>query len=194
MKYNVSEILDVINNRRNIKPEDFTERKVHKEIVINMLNAAKWAPTHGITQPWRFNVFMNDGIKKFAHFQAETYQKITPIELFKQPMYDKLASRPLLASVIISIGMKRQETEKIPEIEEIAAVACAVQNMSLVATAYGLGVYWGSGGITYTEEMKEFLGLSSKDKCMGFLYIGYPNIEWPLGQRKPLEYFTEWID
>jgi nitroreductase len=94
---------------------------------------------------------------------------------------------------VIAIGMKRQETEKIKEIEEIEAVACAVQNMHLTCTAYGLGAYWSTGGATYSNEMKAFLNLEEKDKCLGFFYIGYPQGEWPTQSRRPIEYVTEWV-
>jgi nitroreductase len=193
MRYNLSEITSVIQDRRTIFPEQFSSRKVHKEQIEKLLNNAIWAPNHGMTQPWRFKVFMDNGIKKLADFQAEHYKEITPPDMYDEEKYQKLKTRPLLASAIITICMKRQESEKIPEIEEIEAVACAVQNMYLTATAYGLAAYWGSGGVTYTEGMKKFLGLSEKDKCLGFFYLGYPAIEWPKSHRKPIEYVTEWI-
>ena len=41
--------------------------------------------------------------------------------------------------------------------------------------------------------MKSFQKLENKDSCLGFLYIGYPSIEWPKSHRKPIEYVTEWI-
>ncbi len=66
-------------------------------------------------------------------------------------------------------------------------------NIQLSASAYGIGCYWGTGGVTFKEETKNFLDLNTKDKCLGFLYIGYPNIDWPKGQRRPIEYYTEWI-
>ena len=194
MKYNVSEIIEVIQNRRTIKPEDFSDRKVHKEIIETLLDNARWAPTHALTQPWQFKVFMNEGLEQFGAFHAETYKESVSDEQFNERKYLKLKNRPSLASAIIAIGMKRQETKKIPEIEEIAAVSCAAQNIQLVATAYGIGTYWGSGGMTYSDEMKEYLGLKKEDKCLGFLFVGYPKIEWPKGQRRPIEYFTEWVD
>ena len=43
----------------------------------------------------------------------------------------------------------RDETEKIHEIEEVEAVACAIQNILLTATAYGLGVFWSSPKFIY---------------------------------------------
>ena len=194
MRYNLSEITNVIQDRRTIFPEQFSNRKVHAEMIEKILNNAIWAPTHGMTQPWRFKVFMEKGIEKLANFQAEHYKEITVEDKFDEGKFEKFKSRPLLAQAVIAICMKRQETEKIPEIEEIEAVACAVQNMYLTCSAYGLGSYWGSGGVTYSEGMKKFLGLGEKDKCLGFFYLGYPSIEWPKSHRKPIEYVTEWIN
>lgn len=193
MRYNLSEITSVIQDRRTIQPEFFSDRKVHREIVEKILNNAIWAPTHGMTQPWRFKVFMDKGLERFGTAHAELYKEVTPENEFDQQKYDKLKSRPQLASVVIALCMKRQETEKIPEIEEIAAVSCAVQNMYLTCTAYGLGAYWGSGGMTFHPGMKKVLGLGEKDLCLGFFYIGYPKVDWPKGQRRPIEYVTEWI-
>lgn len=194
MRYNLSEITSVIQDRRTIFPEQFSQRKVHKEILEKILNNAIWAPNHGMTQPWRFKVFTEKGIEKLANFQANHYKEITAVDKYDEGKFEKLKSRPMLAQAIIAVGMKRQESEKIPEIEEIEAVACAVQNMYLTCTAYGLGSYWGTGGVAYTDGMKKFLGLEEKDRCLGLFYIGYPSVEWPKSHRKPIEYVTEWIN
>jgi len=194
MRYNLSEINAIIRDRRSIKPEDFSDRKVHKEMIQVLLENARWAPTHGMTQPWYFKVFYGAGIQRLSTFQSDLYQQVTPPENQVEKKRNKLKERPFCASAIIALCMKRQETEKIPEIEEVAAVSCAVQNMFLTATAYGLAAYWGSGFPTYREETKAFLGLGPKDQCLGFFYIGYPSVEWPSGQRRPQEYFSDWVE
>jgi nitroreductase len=193
MKYNLSEITEVIQNRRTIYPEAYSTRKVQREMIEKILNNAIWAPTHGMTQPWRFKVFMEEGLKKFADFNADVYKQTTPQDKFNELKYHKFRERPLLSSAVIAVCMKRQESGKIAEIEEVEAVACAVQNMHLTATAYGLGAYWSTGGATYSEEMKSFLKLGDQDRCLGFFYIGYPSGEWPASHRKPIEYVTEWV-
>ena len=98
-------------------------------------------------------------------------------------------------SVIIGIGLRRDEAERDPIEEEVASVAIAVQNMCLVATAHGIGSFWASGGVTYRPETKEFFGLGEKDRFLGLLYLGYPKEEWPRKtRRKPQEYFSIWIE
>jgi len=65
--------------------------------------------------------------------------------------------------------------------------------MQLTASAYGIGCYWGSGGITYFEEAKEFFGLGEKDRLLGFLYMGIPKSRWPGSKRKPLTEKVVWV-
>ena len=194
MRFNLSEINELIRSRRTIYPEQFSDRKVHKEQIELLLNNAQWAPTHGNTQPWRFQVFMGEGRQKLSTFLGQTYITLTPTEQQDDAKLAKMLRRPLLASAVVAVSMKRQESEKIPEIEEIEAVACAIQNLHLSCTAYGLGGFWATPKLIYSQEMKHFLGLDEKDKCLGLFYIGYPSIDWPSNQhRRPLEYNCTWI-
>ncbi len=193
MNFSVTDLSALIRQRRNIPPEQFEPgRKVDDNIVRKMLENANWAPTHGLTEPWRFSVFSGNGLKRLAEFQSELYRQITPPEEFKQPKYDKLLQRPLLSSHVISIGMKRQKSGKIPEVEEIQAVACAVQNMFLTATAFGIAAYWTSGGITYEEKAKGFFGLEENGKLLGFLFIGHAEEKLLQGKRGDIIEKVRW--
>jgi|TARA_B100000795_G_scaffold269893_1_gene260969 nitroreductase len=192
MKYNLSELREIIRNRRSIKPENFKARKVLDEMVSEILNNALWAPSHGMTEPWHFVVFQDNALVDLGEFMANTYKINASEEEFLQNKYDKFRDRPQLSSVVIAICMKRQKIEKIPEIEEVSAVACSVQNMHLTATAYGLGGYWSSGPMVYSDNMKAYLNLNEKDKCLGLFYLGYTDKDWPLSHRQPLEYHSEW--
>jgi nitroreductase len=194
MRFNLSEVNELIRSRRTIYPEQFSDRKVHKEQLENILTNAQWAPTHGNTQPWRFHVFMEDGLSTLSSFLGTSYLKITPKELQNDMKLAKLIRRPLLASVVVAVSMKRQIENKILEIEEIEAVACAIQNMHLSCTAYGLGGFWSTPKLIYSSEMNDFLELDEIDKCLGLFYIGYPSIDWPTAHRKPLEFNTKWIN
>lgn len=193
MRHNLSEVNELIRDRRTVYPEDFSDRKVHREIVESVLNNARWAPTHGMTQPWRFKIFMGDGLKRLSEELPELYRQIEG-ENHKPSKAEKLKKRAETVSVMTFICMKRDEEETIPEIEEIEAVACAVQNMYLSCTAYGIGGFWSSPKMVYDKRMNEFLGLAEKDRCLGIFYMGYPAGDWPKGHRTPLEYVTEWIE
>jgi nitroreductase len=192
MRFNLSEINELIRERRTIYPEQFSERQVHREQIEVILNNAQWAPTHGNTQPWRFKVFTDEGRQTLSTYLGQAYLNFTPEDKQNDLKLKKLILRPLKSSVVIAVCMKRQAEEKILEIEEIEAVACAIQNIHLTCTAYGLGGFWSTPKLIYTQEMNHFLKIGNKDKCLGLFYIGYPAIEWPKAHRKPLEYTTEW--
>ncbi|WP_020532165.1 nitroreductase family protein [Flexithrix dorotheae] len=194
MSFNTEEVNRLIKSRRSVFVDQFSEQTIDKKIIEQLLENANWAPSHGKTEPWRFFVFSGDGLKKFADFQSGLYKKLTAPENFSEAKFTKLKAKPLKASHIIAVAMKRQESEKIPEIEEVEAVACAVQNIYLTATAYGIGGYWGSGGVTYWEEAKDFFGLGDKDKLLGFFYLGYPKHELAEGKRGDISQKVEWIE
>lgn len=195
MNLSVEETNHLLRNRRSIYPAMYSDVPVDDAIIKTMLENANWAPTHKLTEPWRFVVFKGEGLKKLAVFQSELYKTLaSQAGNFDESKFEKLATKPLLASHIIAIGMKRDPKAYVPEIEEISAVACAVQNMYLTAAAHGIGCYWGSGGITYKEEAKSFFGLGTEDKLLGFLYIGNLKTDkWPVGKRKPIEEKVSWV-
>lgn len=193
MKYNLSEITDVIKNRRTIYPEFYSDRKIHQEQIEVILNNAIWAPTHGNTQPWQFKVFIEEGRQILSDFLCETYKE--SVDNHSDLKYEKLKNRPLCSGAIIAVSLRRDAESKIKELEEIEAVACAIQNMHLTCTAWGLGAFWSTPKLIYTEAMSDFLELGENDKCLGLFYIGYvkEDYEWPKGQRKPIEYLTSWV-
>jgi nitroreductase len=193
MKYNLSEITEVIRNRRSIAPEKFSSRKVHREQIELMLNNAIWAPTHGMTQPWRFRVYLDEGLNALRHFIPDLYRKVTPEEKFNQAKFDRMALRLERASAVVAICMHRDSSGKIDEIEEIEAVACATQNLMLTATAYGLGSFWSTPKLLSQPDCHQFMDLNEGDRCLGLVYVGYPEGQWPEQHRKPLEYVTTWI-
>ncbi|QNH61677.1 nitroreductase family protein [Hymenobacter sediminicola] len=189
--FDTQEFNRLIRARRSIQPVQFVPGQVIPDGVIEqLLENANWAPTHKRTEPWRFVVFSGAGLQKLADFQATLYRERAG-EKFQQGKYEKLAANPLRCSHVIAIGMKRHA--EVPEVEEIEAVACAVQNLHLSATAYGLGGYWGSGGITYLEEAKPFLGLGPDDRLLGFFSLGYVQQQPGKNIRKPLAEKVAWV-
>ncbi|MBX2922363.1 MAG: nitroreductase [Chitinophagaceae bacterium] len=183
MQYDVGVINHLIRNRRSVFPDQFeTGRQVPDETIEEILINATWAPNHGRNEPWLFTVFTGEGLQKLADFQSSLY-KAEAGDGFNDAAFTKLQKQPLKASHIIAIGMKRGMNRRIPEIEDIEAVACAVQNIYLSVTAYGLGGYWTTGGITYKDSAKSFFGLGEEDKLLGFFYIGYVAVPSANGQR-----------
>lgn len=191
---NPEEFNTLARKRRSVFPDQFDlTQKVDEQIIRQIVTNATWAPNHGKAEPWQFTVFSGDGLQTFATFQSELYKKLSG-ENFKEVTYGKLKENPLKASHIIAICMKRTTTKNIPEIEDIEAVACAVQNIYLSVSAYGLGGYWTTGGITYKEEAKSFFGLGEQDKLLGFFYIGHVALPSGAASRSAIDEKVKWIN
>lgn len=88
-----------------------------------------------MTEPWRFVVFEGDTRTALGDELARIYRSTTSADQIQDAKAEKLRRNPSLSPCILAIGMHRQVSKKIPEIEEIEAVACAVQNLHLMATA-----------------------------------------------------------
>jgi nitroreductase len=192
--FDVNNINKLIRERRSIFPRDYTKDPVDDAIVRQILFNATWAPNHKLTEPWRFMVFSGEGIKKLSEFQGACYKQVATAKgKFEQDKYEGLMSKPFQSSHIISVGMKRDEAKRVPELEEIGAVYCAVQNMYLTATAYGVGAYLSTGGITFYEEAKPFFNLGPDDKLLGFFHIGNTTVVPKETKRRAIDTVTTWV-
>lgn len=188
------EINELIAQRRSVFVEQFSGARVDDAIINRMLENANWAPTHKLTEPWRFVVYTGEGLGKLATLQAEFYKKVTTADgTFKEERYQNLLKKPMQSSHIIVVGMKRDARKSVPEIEEAGAVFCAVQNMYLTATAYGVGGYLSTGGITYFEGAQALFGWGPEDKLIGFFHVGIPKQPLRDGHRKPFTDKVIWI-
>lgn len=190
-----AEVLNqLIRKRRSVYSRQYDETPVDDAIIHQMLENARWAPTHKLTQPWHFVVFAKEGRRRLAEFQAQCYKQVTDRDgSFKEDKYKGLLEKPLQASHIIAVGMRRDDRRSLPEIEEVGAVFCAVQNIYLTAAAYGVGCYLSTGGITFFEEAKPFFDLRPEDKLLGFIHVGTIRTPSPDGKRGPIEEKSRWV-
>jgi len=193
----LNHITQIIRNRRSLKPKAMDPGcEVNEVLLKTLLENATWAPTHGMTEPWFFSIYRGESRGRLAAQLQSLYQKLTDPAEFREDKFVKLGTNPLLAPVVIAIGMRRQPISKIPETEEIEAVACAVQNMYLTASATGLGAFWSSPPILYQKEANPFFGLGEDDRCLGLLYLGWPRegTDRPVSQRRPLDEKCQFFD
>lgn len=193
MQQPVDILNDIIQHRRSVKPNQFKAgEKIPDEVVTQALINATWAPTHGKTEPWHFIVYTGDGIKTLSDFQATQYKEQSG-DKFTEAKYQKLKENYLKASHVIAICMKRDPSSKIPQVEELAAVAASVQNLALTLHAYGYGGYWTTGGVTYYESAKPFFDLGPNDMLMGFYLAGVVAEPPASTGRRAIEFKTKWV-
>jgi nitroreductase len=188
----MEELHQLIRSRRSIYPPQYLHKVIPDQLIKNMLENANWAPTHRLTQPWRFKVIKGDALKRFGIFMAEKYRSTTETAKFSIAKYEKFKMNPQKASALIAICMKRDAKERVPEWEEIAATAMAVQNIWLTATAYGIGGYWSSPGLL--EFFTDFESLEQGEKCIGLFYMGYYKPVNAKPPRTSIEDKVKWIE
>lgn len=162
-----------IKKRRSVFPKMFdANSSISEEEILKLLEAARWAPTHKLTQPWRFVVFMDKGMSALTVMQIELIQKSGNDGEAIQFKIAKLEQKAKQSCAIVAIVMQRDVEKRVPEWEEISAVACAVQNVALHASSLGLAGYWSTGTFTNHEEMREYLNLEGDDLHLGWFYLG----------------------
>ena len=181
----------LIRQRRAIFPNNYIDKPIPKTILVELLENANWAPTHKLTQPWRFKVFRGDALPVLGEAMASTYKAYTPAEQFREKKFQKIRRKSMQCGAILAICMQRHP-DSLPEWEEIAAVACAVQNMWLTCTAYNIGCYWSSPK-DIIQHAETFLNLKEQERCLGFFYMGYHHLPPTEGKRDPVSDKVEWI-
>lgn len=172
--------MSIFRTRRSIKPALMdASREVPGEVVMELLEDAHWAPTHGLTQPWRFQVFTGAARERLAHGMQVLYDRVTPADARIADKRAKLGLAPRLAPVVIAVAARVDPNGNIPELEEIAATACAVQNLMLSAHERGIGSYWSTPPVTLTPDFATWLGLDASHRMLGLVYLGYARAGTP---------------
>lgn len=181
---------DLIKRRRSVFPPQYNDKPIAKETLEKILEAANWAPNHKKTEPWRFKVLTGQAKNRLGDFLSNKYEELDPKP--KQIKIKKLRENPARSGAVVVICMQRDPNESLPEWEELAATAMAVQNMWLACTELNIGGYWSSPGLI--KYMHEFLNFSEGEKCLGLFYMGYFEGDLPEGKRMPISQKVAWFD
>jgi nitroreductase len=171
---------DIIASRRAVFPVQFNSENIHREELVQILEAANWAPTHRRTEPWRFKVFYSEESREeLSEFLGATYAKT--VVKYSEVKQKKIKEKPLQSKCVIAICMQRDPAEVVPEWEEVAATAMAVQNMWLVAHDLKIGAYWSSPALK--NHLENHISLADGEQCLGFFYMGKYTDPLPDGHR-----------
>jgi nitroreductase len=147
-------LLDVIFNRASVRR--YLDKPVPDEVLRNVLEAGRRAPSAMNAQPWHFIVVKDPKIKlALSHRRWTGFVKDCGF-------------------VIVGCGEKRRRWSKVD-------VTIALQNMVLAAEAQGLGSCW--IGDFNQSEIKEMLGIPDSFNVVALVAFGYP-AEKPAPRRK----------
>jgi len=185
-----------ILHRRSMGLARLKPESVDRALIEQMLEAANWAPSHGETEPWRFTVFAGEGRAELAELFEAAQREDTAKNPQSRPR-EGAHKRAFAAPVWISIGMvpaRKADGSLLMSLEEeLMAVACAVQNLHLMASALGLAGMWHSKGPSVHPAVARGLGLEAPDRLLGFFMCGWPSSDWFTSTRRPLSEKVRWI-
>ncbi len=182
---------EIIKNRRATPPKFLAKKEVDKELILNLLENANWAPTHKNTEPWRFIVFQSESKQKLAQsIFALLEEKHTRGEEVNMQKAIKLRDNLIHVPVAMAIVLQRDAAQRIPEWEELAAVSMAVQNMWLSATDSGLGAFWATP--PFLPHIQPLLNLKPGQKLLGFFFVGHLAMDYPSPGRGPVSEKIQW--
>ncbi len=156
----------------------FHRRPVPREVVLALLDDARWAPSGGNLQPWRFVVVERSPVTRelaaAAHGQGSVAE--APLVVVVCAVPAESASR---------YGMRGVRLYSIQD------AAAATQNLLLSATARGLGSCW--VGAFDEEQAATVLGLPPGWRPLAMVPLGYPAEAPGARSRKPMEEVVLWI-
>lgn len=155
-------IAPIIKERRAVK-KNYTNEYVDESLIIQLLEDAAWAPTHGMRQPWRFVFIDKKQLPSFAKQVAATYTEDM------QENRENYLNEP---NAIMVVLMEAPEMQKQWD-ENFGATASLIQNFWLLAWERQLGVVWKTNPHIYDAQVHEIVGAKENERIVGFIHMGY---------------------
>lgn len=172
-------VADLLTSRRTV--HEFADEQPSAESLHALIQAgvdkARWAPNHGLTEPW-----------DFYHLGEQTAQQVAQLnaELVRAKKGDAAADKKLqrwlsmpewlvVTQTLPRASLQASHPEKYAYIEreDYAATACAIQNLMLYCHSQGLGSKWSTGEVTRSPELYHLLNIDSMQATIvGIIWIG----------------------
>jgi nitroreductase len=153
----------------------FGPEPVPRETLLELLEVARFAPTHHMTQPWRFRVL-----------GPETLAVLKDVAGEKEAAKLERAPTLVLASAALTGDLVQDE-------EDVCATAAAIQLVLLAATERGIASYWRTPTVLRTPPGRRAVGLPDGERMLGVLNFGSPEREPAPREREPVESYVRFL-
>ena len=164
---------------------------VPRDVIEALLAAAVQAPNHYHERPWRFIVFTGEGRRRLGEALADSAKRCYPETPSTVLAHEREV--PFKSPLVIAVGSDEPHHQYLLEIENICAVACAIENLLITAHALGLASHW-KNGPDADPVFKQFLGLKPEQHVLAMLYLGYPLAPLQVHPRLGFEDRTTWVE
>jgi nitroreductase len=167
------ELEEAIRTRRTFKA--FRPDPVPRQTLDELFELARWAPSHNLTNPWRFRVV---GPEALAALKEAAGPESAP----------KLDRAPTL--VVVSAA---RTADPVQDEEDLLAVGVASYIVLLAAHSRGLAGYWRTPAVLRTREGRAAVGLPDDEHFVGLLHLGWCRQEKDAPERAPTEDFVTYL-
>ncbi len=158
--------VQAIYNRRSIRR--FQEKSVPEDVLEELLNAGRAAPSAKNRQPWKYIVFGGA-------------QKQELLKVMEAGILNTNAKSPFLPV---------DNEEHITELCDTLSIGALIENMLLAAEELGLGTLWIANTCFAYRELVTYL--ETEQQLVGAVAVGYPDETPSQRPRKQLEDFVEY--
>jgi nitroreductase len=148
---------EAIRTRRTHKA--YGRKPVDRATLDELLELARWAPNHNLTNPWRFRVLGPEALARLKHAAGPEGAA-------------KLDRAPTLVLVTA-----RQTGDRVQDEEDLCATAVAAYIVLLAAHGRGLAGYWRTPGVLRTPEGRAALGVEDDERVVALIHLGPPRQE-----------------
>ena len=161
----MSDIMKVILERRSIRR--YQEKDIPDDIINNILEAARWAPSWANTQPWEIVIVKDKSIKK-------QIQKNVPS---RNPASLAIVNAPVLLVVCGQLKKSGYYDDQYPTKFGsdwfMYDLGLATQNLCLAAQDSGLGTV--IVGLFDHDRVGEVINLPANHEVLVLIPLGYPD-------------------
>ncbi|MGI8750055.1 MAG: nitroreductase family protein [Thermoleophilaceae bacterium] len=167
------ELQEAIRGRRTHKV--YGSQGVEPTTLEELLELARWAPNHHLTEPWRFRVL---GSSALANLKEASGPEAA----------GKLDRAPTLVSASAKLSGDPVQDE-----EDLLATGCAVYAVLLGAHARGLAGYWRTPGALRTAEGAAAAGMEADERFVALIHLGPRRQEQPPPERSALDDYVTFL-
>ena len=167
-------LLELAARRRTHKT--FGPEPVPRETLLEILSAARFAPNHHMTEPWRFRVLGPAALAALKEIAGE-----------KEAAKLDRAPTLVVASAVLSGDLVSDE-------EDVCATAAAIELVLLAATERDVATYWRTPRVLRTAPGRNAVGIPAGERFLGLLHFGTAEREPAARERRPVEAYVAFLE
>ncbi|THF74584.1 nitroreductase family protein [Cohnella fermenti] len=171
-------MIRVVRERRTV--HRYAPRPIAREVLLELLNDAVWAPFHSAKEPWRFIVFADEGRRAFADAVLATYPDDKRAKVGGHVARCYCEDVPVHLLVVMAEEPRPHQWE-----EAYAACCCLIQNLQLLAWERGIGFCWKTNDYNWNPKFREAVGVRPGEHVVGTLHMGYRDPSARIASPKP---------